>query len=187
MKALHFSLASVVCGLIACGNSTDAWSDPSSSEILATVPVGSYGAGSAELLTTIRFSLSMRATGPDTGLATHYALFDQVPIRDGDEGATLIATADNDPDFTGFAARLTDGVDEPITTGVGGASSTTNESRFFLPKPSTGADFAGYTIDSIEFRIDSVLITTPGRNPNGNGFWTDYDLGGRVVVLGHHN
>src|SRR5439155_21719994 len=123
MKTLQFPLTSVVCALIACGNNTDPSSDPRSSDILATVPVRSYRAGSAELLTTIRFSLSMSATGPDTGSATHYALFDQVPIRDGDEGTTLIAKAYNDPDFAELGARLTDGTDEPITTGVGGGSS----------------------------------------------------------------
>jgi len=187
MKVLPPPLALALGWLLACSNdTTDPASDPSPSDVLATVPV-TFSGGSAEIITTVRFSLSMSAAGPDTGLAPHYALFEQVPIRDGDEGTIRVAKLDNDPDFTAFAALLTDGADEPITTSAGGGSSTTNESRFFVQRPSPGPDFAGYTIDSIEFRIDSVLIATPGRNPNHNGFWTDYDLGGRLVIMGHHN
>jgi len=165
-----------------CRESTD----PSVSPILSNVQV-KYAGGSAEIFTSLRFSLSMAGSGPDTGATPRYAVFETTAIRDGDEGTVLVARPDNDPDFTHLAALLSDGIDEQVTTGTGVGSSAPRESLFFAGKSVTGPDFAGYIVDSIEFRIDSVSITTPGSNPNGNGFWTDYDLVGRLVLLGHHN
>jgi hypothetical protein len=175
------SLIALVGSLLACNNDP---TRPATSDMLVTVPF-TFSAGGAEILTEVRFSLIIGNSGCSVEEA--YALFDQLSIRDGEEGRTLGAQADNDPDFTNFAALLTDGVDTLMSTCVYGSGSGDYESRVLVGRPSTGPDLAGYTIDSIEFRIDSVLIASPGSNPNGTGIWTDYDLGGRVVILGHHN
>jgi hypothetical protein len=108
---------------------------------------------------TFRFSIY---DGLDT-VATGYELFVDT-IRAGDDGRILVATADNEPDFTGFAGLLTDGRNGLVTysltwESISNTSSTTydaTESIFFVGRPGAGPDFAGYTIDSIQVTIDSV-------------------------------
>lgn len=180
------AVASVLAVLLAC--SPDEATSPISSEILDTVSVRGGLGISSHPPSTIRVSLSIRGVGLDSMTTARYALFDQASIHDGDEGTILVAKPDNDSDFLNLAALLTNGIDDPITfdmvTDGGGAGSTSPESMFFGKTPGS-PDFDGYVIDSIQFLIDSVLIATPGTNPNGDGIWTDYDIRGQVVVFGH--
>ncbi len=153
---------------------------------IATFPLALYGGGEADLLSALTLSLTIRPGGyADSGATPRYELFGRDTIRDGDEGKTLVATADDDPDFSAFVALLTDGIDEEVDLWFEGGGTVTRESTFFTGRPGQRPDFKGYVIDRIEFRVDSVLIASPGRNPNLDGFWTDYDLGGRLVLLGH--
>src|SRR5438477_105582 len=91
---------------------------------------------------------------------------------------------------TGAAAVCSDAVDEEATwcvflENVGGGGEGMPESQFFAGRPGTAPDFAGYTIDRVEFQIDSVLIASPGSDQLHDGIWTDSYLAGRVVVWGH--
>ena len=47
-----------------------------------------------------------------------------------------------------------------------------------------GIDLQGYVIDRIGFRLDSLTLSTPGTDPNGNGQWTDFALSGAVLFEG---
>ena len=159
------------------------------SEMLASEPV--IGGGEAHAIATgLIFSLDISSVVPacrEQGVAIFY----QTIIRDGDDHHTLVAEAGNEPDFAAFAHLLTDGVDESITACVtlgnfaGSGATGGAESVFFGGRPGTAPDFAGYTIDRVEFHIDSVLIATPGSDQNHDGIWTDSYLAGRVVVWGH--
>ncbi len=151
-----------------------------------SIPLVWDGNGQAGILTALTLSLSIRPGGyADTGAAPRYALFGQDTIRGGDKGQTLVASADNSPSFRAFVELLTDGTDEQVDLDLERARLETSESHFFGRTPDEGPDFAGYVIDRIEFRIDSVLIIPPGRDPNRDLIWTSYDLEGRLVLLGH--
>ena len=171
-----------VGSLLACSDATS----PSRPEILATVPVAGRG-GSPPASASVQFWLYTHSFPADPGSAS---LFRSRTIHEGDEGDTLVANAENESDFTAFAALVTNGVDEPVgylvgATGGGSGSITMLESRFFVGKPGTGPDLSGYTVDSVELVIDAVSIASPGSDPNHDGIWTDYDFAGRVVVWGH--
>lgn len=117
-------------------------------------------------------------------------LFDQMFIRDGDEGSTLVANAQTEPDFAAFVTALTNGTPDAVARYVGltvnpiGGTQFFTEAAAFPAKVPAGPDFQGYEIESIRFQIDAVLIATPGQNPNGDGNWTDFQLQGRLIVRG---
>jgi len=46
-------------------------------------------------------------------------------------------------------------------------------------------DFAGAEITGIALELGAVSITSPGRDPNDDGLWTDVMIQGQVVILGH--
>ena len=165
--------------------------EPPRPEILGSnsIPVALGSAGTT-IYNSMIFSLDISSGNPgcrETGVAIFY----QTIIRDGDDHHTLVAEAGNEPDFAAFAHLLTDGVDESITACVtlgnfaGSGATGGAESVFFGGRPGTAPDFAGYTIDRVEFHIDSVLIASPGSDQNHDGIWTDSYLAGRVVVWGH--
>jgi len=164
--------------------------EPPRPEILGSnsIPVALGSAGTT-IYNSMIFSLDISSGNPgcrETGVAIFY----QTIIRDGDDHHTLVADAGNEPDFAAFTHLLTDGVDEEATwcvflENVGGGGEGRRESQFFAGRPGTAPDFAGYTIDRVEFQIDSVLIASPGSDQNHDGIWTDYYLAGRVVVWGH--
>lgn len=119
-------------------------------------------------------------------------LFSGLTIVQSDSGKSFVASSTTDSQFDGFAALLTDGTDGNVGGGVilgtvyvspliGGNS----ESSFFtLPAGSNGIDFQGFTIDHIDFLVNSVSINSPGSNPNEDGVWTDYNLSGVFQVFG---
>lgn len=158
-------------------------------EILASEPVTQPGGSAHAISTGLIFSLDISSVAPgcrEQGVAIFYRTI----IRDGDDHHTLVADADNEPDFAAFTHLLTDGVDEEATwcvflENVGGGGEGMPESQFFAGRPGTAPDFAGYTIDRVEFQIDSVLIASPGSDQLHDGIWTDSYLAGRVVVWGH--
>ena len=179
-----------VLGIIALllGVSCNGVDEPVRPEILASEPV-TGGGGVPTISTELFFSLDISSVAP-TCREQGVAIFYRTIIRDGDDHQTLVADADNEPDFAAFTHLLTDGVDEEATwcvflENVGGGGEGMPESQFFTGRPGTAPDFAGYTIDRVEFQIDSVLIASPGSDQNHDGIWTDYYLAGRVVVWGH--
>jgi len=185
-RASHRGTLGIIALLL--GVSCKGVEDLPRSEMLASEPV--IGGGEAHAIATgLIFSLDISSVVPacrEQGVAIFY----QTIIRNGDDHKTLVADAGNEPDFATFTHLLTDGVDEEVTActfieNVGGGATGGAESLFFTGRPGTGPDFAGYTIDRVEFQIDSVLIASPGSDPNHDGIWTDYYLAGRVAVWGH--
>ena len=161
--------------------------EPRRPEVLASKPV-TFSGGIHGIGTDLFFALDVSSIAPgctEQGVAIFY----RTMIRDGDDDRTLVADASNEPDFAAFAHLLTDGVDEQVTRcagikGLGAGAEGSSESRFF-GKPDTAPDFKGYTIDRVEFQIESASVVSPGSDLWHDGKWTDYDLAGRVVVWGH--
>jgi hypothetical protein len=167
-----------LCALIACDGPNEP--APSPPRTLVSVPVVHSG-GTAELLDGVVYSLGIRPRFPED--AAFHWLFEDVTIRNEDDGTALVRTAVTDPDFTPFAALITNGIDDLVFDGVWmGSGGIPHESTFFIGRPSSRPDFRGYMIDSLVFRVDSVVIAR-----RGSDFWTDYHLRGRVIVVGHPN
>jgi hypothetical protein len=161
---------------------------PPTVEILASSPVLAQG-GAHAILDRMFFALDITSTA--TGCyETGVAMFYRAIIQNADAHRTLVADATNEPDFAAFTHLLTDGVDETVircvgTVGVGSGGEGSKESSFFGRTSGSAPDFSGYTIDRVEFQIDSVSTASPGSDQGHDGVWTDYYLRGRVVVWGH--
>lgn len=161
---------------------------PVAADTLATARVLSRG-GSATVASSVSFRLSI--TAPATDILTNGAdLFGEIPLQNGDKGKRLIATAATEGEFDRFASFLTNGINDQVEwtvfpRGGGGGGERSLESSFFVGRRGGGVDFAGYAITSIEFHVDSILLATPGSDPNRDGMWTESYLRGNVVVFGH--
>lgn len=96
-----------------------------------------------------------------------------------DVGETFTQTAVTSPDFNFFASLLTSGTDDQLFIWlhhpVGGAGTLAPES-YWLNKfiQTETVDFYGWQVTEISLTVNSLTIDTPGRNPNGDGIWTDY-------------
>lgn len=97
------------------------------------------------------------------------SIFDDILITIPSLGQTFSATASNESQFAAVATRLTNGVDEilwagsrtgPNQTGGGGASGDLESVRFAsLSNPAP--DLAGFTLSSIDMRVNSMTQTGP--------------------------
>jgi len=169
---------------------TTAPNDPIAAETLAIVPIeGNMGAHTVD--NSLTFTLKIG--GPATDLLLNgVALFGQQLLKNGDKGRTLVATAATEPGFNRFVSFLTNGTSDRVgyyfsSSGGGGGTELPAESSFFSGRSGSGVDFAGYTITSLEFHIDSISVVTPGSDPGKDGVWTDFYLSGNLVVLGYPN
>jgi len=95
---------------------------------------------------------------------------------------TTIWTDTSSPNFAVIVNELTNGepgliswsLEAPITgVGVGIVAVTERDLLGDQVGPS-GVDLAGYTIDRIGLRADSLSFDSPGSDPNGDGIWTDF-------------
>ena len=184
-RQTHSTLGIVV---VLLGLSCKGIDQPPKVEILASSPVTAQG-GVHAILNTLFFALDITTTSTACS-ETGVAIFDRTIIQNTDAQRTLIADANNEPNFAAFTHLLTDGVDEIVTRcagifGGGGESEGSNESSFFGRTSGSAPDFSGYTIDRVELQLDSASTTSPGSNQGHDGVWTDYYLRGRVVVWGH--
>ena len=72
--------------------------------------------------------------------------------------------------------EITDGHDGLVWTtgdyGSGGHSSGQYERNVFASAGSP--DLIGYSISSIDLHFNALTLDSPGRDPNGDGNWTDY-------------
>ena len=118
--------------------------------------------------------------------ATGAPLFQGTSITTADVGRTFTVTEATDANFKDFAANLTDGKPEKITFSLGSGEvrgaelSISKSGALFNGNP----DLKGNTINSIDFRINSLTLDTPGTNPNGDGVWTNYSFDGTLSVNG---
>jgi hypothetical protein len=94
-------------------------------------------------------------------------------LSNADVGQTIYRDA-ADPQFAAFVANLTNGIDNFCVFSTAGSSSASNESGIFGGVlGGNGIDLAGFQIDKVGLRVDSLAIVSPGSNPNGDGQWTD--------------
>ncbi|HZE70861.1 MAG TPA: hypothetical protein VE135_15230 [Pyrinomonadaceae bacterium] len=103
-------------------------------------------------------------------------------VGPGDVGRTF--SISSGAQFETASALLTNGSNEyivfftgPGIIGGGSAGEQRFESQLFFGN-SGRIDFAGFQITSLDFRLDEFVLNTPGRNPNGDGIWTDFTVRG---------
>ena len=126
------------------------------------------------------------------GWPDNVAVFRDLELTFADIGSTFIATEHNDADFNGVVSLLTDGVNQSwmwcreirFDPGGGGGCGSWHERDLFGPDTRNGIDFAGYTIESFELTLDALSWETPGRDPNGDGKWTDHYFRGTLTITG---
>ena len=142
------------------------------------------GSGAATVTDTVRLSISI---GPD---GSRFAMVD-LSLTNADSGTKINLGAAESAGFDDAVILLTNGVGDDIEVntqfpGGGGGGTTTNEPGWFgggilgdyMP------DFAGAEITHFVLILDTVVIASPGGDPNGNGIWTDAFIFGRLVVMG---
>jgi hypothetical protein len=118
--------------------------------------------------------------------ATLAPLFEGITITPADVGQTFTVTQTTDPDFNNFVALLTNGQPDFISLTLGG--DLLGRSELTLGKGGglfgDNPDLLGNTISSISFQLNSLILNTPGTDPNGDGAWTDYSFDGTLIVEG---
>lgn len=110
-------------------------------------------------------------------------------IQTSDIGSTYHLTSDNAPSFNDCTSMLTNGINDEVvmvsTIVPGGGSFTSgSESEKFVKIGFDADDFAGYEIQSIALKLNSMTIVSPGSNPNGDGLWTDFTINADLQVHG---
>jgi hypothetical protein len=104
-------------------------------------------------------------------------------------GTTVFKDATS-PGFDFVVGNFTNGVvdevsedNEPVTGGGGDHGEP--EPLWLGPDVGpNGIDLQGFRIDRIGLRIDTLTFTSPGRNPNGDGLWTDTTISGAFLFEG---
>jgi hypothetical protein len=143
---------------------------------------GGGGAGSREISHDVDFLLTIGA------LIKHTSILPTQDLTEADVGRAFRATAANTPSFPAAAELLTDGIDYYISPQwfMPGSSHAGNwlESKLFGDQTPNGIDFEGWTVEEIAIRIDRLEIDIPGRDPNGDGIWTDLTWELTVLVYG---
>lgn len=118
-------------------------------------------------------------------------LFEDVVIYSGETRVDTITWGD-DPDFPIYVELITDGVDwwlYDLGRYAGGLFGGTGQfdlesARLDIIDPGHGGvDLEGYQVESIT-RTLTVLLDSPGGDPNGDGNWTDYDISGVFEFYG---
>ena len=149
----------------------------------------SNGGGGRAISDQMRLIIEFGSNDPEPPLVTGF----DVIVGPADVGRVF--TLSSGPAFETVAQFITDGQNGAVgffryfvVGGVtsGGAGEVGPESLFFFGDGSGSGrvDFAGYTITSLEFRIDEFIVNSPGTNPNGDGIWTDVIVRSTLTVNG---
>ena len=92
------------------------------------------------------------------------------------------------PAYVSTIEALTDGADSALYYGtVPGSTSGGMESASafqFLASDPGAVDLVGWVIERIALECDTVSLDIPGRDPNGDGEYTDYSFTGRIAIYG---
>ena len=114
------------------------------------------------------------------GAGDSVLLFEDLVFTEGDAGMTFTATSDNDPDFEAIVAQLTNGMIDEVFLNITFPSGDRLENR---TDDSFGdSDFQGREITSIDLVINTLDITSPGNDPNGDGNWTQVTFDGESAI-----
>jgi len=151
---------------------------------IALVAVGLSGVGKtakSEIIAMWQQNLNSGRYGIFTDVPVEFgdvvSYFDSDPslhwlLTNSDVGQTIYRDA-TDPQFAAFVANLTNGIDNTLVFNTSGAGSGSTESGIFGGVlGGNGIDLAGFQIDKVGLRVDSLSIVSPGSNPNGDGQWT---------------
>ncbi|ACB50803.1 hypothetical protein cce_1453 [Crocosphaera subtropica ATCC 51142] len=135
-----------------------------------TVFWGVRTAGGGEIITN--------QIGFEYGVGTNKTslLYENLVFDEQDVGKTFTVTATEDPDFNLIVEKLTNGIIDDVFLNVTFANGDKIESTTSDSLGNT--DFQGWKINSIDLVINSLEITAPGNDPNGDGNWTQvtYDV-----------
>lgn len=126
--------------------------------------------------------------GPGTGFNTGPQLFENVNLTVGASlGNEYMVRTGSDPDFATFVNTLSNGnANDQVwrhtgVSGVGTSGGSLSEALWADGQP---ADFSGAQITGISLYIYDLYFASPGRNPNGNGNWTDFRVGRELRIYG---
>lgn len=151
--------------------------DHTHGELLATYD-SEWGGGTAHVFDSItHFTFLSEEFNAQEGLGT---LFEDIVIY-GSATQIDTVTAIDDPEFAVYAALLTDGEDWwlydrfEFDGGAAGAFHLESVRLDFTDPNHEGSDLAGYEIESVT-RTITVMLDSPGSDPNGDGIWTDFDV-----------
>lgn len=105
-------------------------------------------------------------------------------VTPSDVGKTFTQSPVTSPGFDFFASMLTSGTDDQLFILLhfpdDGIAGTVTWESYWLSKfiQTETVDFYGWQVTEISLTVNSLTIDTPGRNPNGDGIWTDcvYDV-----------
>ncbi|NIT60734.1 MAG: PEP-CTERM sorting domain-containing protein [Aliifodinibius sp.] len=111
-------------------------------------------------------------------------LLDWGVVTPSDVGETFTQSPVTSPNFDFFASLLTSGTDDILCIQIYFPDHSYHgrqalESYWFNKFIQTeNVDFYGWQVTEISLTVNSLTIDTPGRNPNGDGIWTDcaYDV-----------
>ena len=149
---------------------------------------GSYGFSGGHVGISSNFTIHWSILN---GAGTREYFFERT-YSTADIGSVFTISA-GDAGFNNLVQLLTDGqsghprvtFDQMPIAGTLWAERT-NEMQFFNEGPlgGNGIDFAGYEITAFNMRVNDMYFITPGRNPNGNGNWTDVGISTTFEVVG---
>ena len=143
------------------------------------------GLGGPDIANQMRLIIEFGSNDPEPPLVT---VFDVI-VGPADVGRTF--TLSSGPVFEAAVRFLTDGENRAVgyfysfVGGAAGGEVGPESFVFFGDGSGSGRiDFAGFEITSLEFRIDELILNSPGTNPSGNGIWTDAIVRSTLTVNG---
>ena len=112
-----------------------------------------------------------------------------------DAAGTTIWHPSEDPRFVEASQKFTDGLQGFVDRAVGavrpdgtlslyGGSIRSEAEVFGSQAGPNGFDLEFFTLTRIGFEVVSVAVASPGRDPNGDGIWTDISYSGFFVLEG---
>src|ERR1051325_11049531 len=119
------------------------------------------------------------------------AIFDSFFFMRSQVGQVFSVDQSVDPQVNLFTSRLTNGFNDLINIverlpGGGSFGQLTSEASFFSTRPASGngIDLTGFSIERIDMTINQLSISSPGRDLNHNGIWTDYSVQATLSFIG---
>jgi hypothetical protein len=187
-RSLGIAMVATSIGLLAVAPTGTATASPPqpSNYVVASIPVDE-GAGFPVLFTHLDGRLCLPPLPPLIGLCSDLPSLLFSPIA----SSGTIWTDASSPNFGLIVNELTNGTLGGFGWEIthpgccGGLANNDGEAVLLGDQVGpSGVDLAGYTVERIGFRVDSVTFDSPGEDGNGDGIWTDFRLRGAFVFEG---
>jgi hypothetical protein len=151
-----------------------------SQELVADFPIFNIVSGIHGIWTSVTMGLYYPSPTP---------VLISYDVTPSDVSRTFSWSADSTPQFGSLVALMTDGIDENINfyesgNWGGNAESAWLTGVFGSSLSMNGVDLQGFDISRIDMRVDSLTLTTPGRDLYGDGNWTDVNISGEFLIYG---